>query len=212
MGPGVTINPATGLISGIAPDLLGEYVVSVCVNEFRNGVLIGSSPKELHIRVNDCQPLRAQLAPSLITCDGFTLNFQNQVTNPAGTQFIWTFGDPTSGSADTSFLANPTHTYADTGVYIVKLVVSLSGGLCADSATMQARVFPGFFPGFRVSGGCFTNPFQFTDTTNTAYGVVDSWRWNFGDAINISRYFQDTASAMDLSGIWYKNGRIDCYQ
>lgn len=181
MGPGVTIDPVTGLISGIAPDLLGEFVISVCVNEYRNGVLIGTSPKELHIRVNDCQPLRAQLAPSVITCDGFTLNFQNQVTNPAGTQFIWTFGDPTSGSLDTSFLPNPAHTYADTGVYIVKLIVSLSGGLCADSATMQARVFPGFFPGFIATGGCFTNPFQFTDTTNTTYGVVNSWQWNFGD-------------------------------
>ena len=103
------------------------------------------------------------------------------VTNPAGAEFIWTFGEPASGSANTSTLANPTHTYADTGVYIVKLVVSLAGGLCADSTTMQAKVFPGFFPNFTAAGGCFTNPFQFTDLTSTVYGVVDSWRWNFGD-------------------------------
>ncbi|HQX97409.1 MAG TPA: PKD domain-containing protein, partial [Chitinophagaceae bacterium] len=181
MGPGVTINPVTGLISGIAPDLLGEFVVSVCVNEYRNGVYLGTTQKELHIRVNDCQPLQAKLDPSIITCDGFSLNFQNLVTNPAGAEFIWTFGEPASGSANTSTLANPTHTYADTGVYIVKLVVSLAGGLCADSTTMQAKVFPGFFPNFTAAGGCFTNPFQFTDLTSTVYGVVDSWRWNFGD-------------------------------
>ncbi len=181
LGTGVTIDPVTGIISGIAPDILGEFVVSVCVKEYRNGVLIGRSPKELHIRVNDCQPLRALLAPSIITCDGFTLDFQNQVSNPTGAQYVWTFGDPTSGSSDTSFLPNPSHTYADTGVYIVKLVVSLAGGLCADSTTMQARVFPGFFPNFTAAGGCFTNPFQFTDLTATTYGVVNSWQWNFGD-------------------------------
>lgn len=181
MGPNVSIDPVSGIISGIAPDLLGEFVISVCVNEYRNGVLIGTSPKELHIRVNDCQPLKAQLSPSMLTCDGFTLNFQNLVSNQAGTQYIWTFGDPASGSADTSLLENPSHTYLDTGVYIVKLIVSLSGGLCADSATMLAKVYPGFFPGFTYTGSCFTNPYQFTDTTNTSYGVVDSWRWNFGD-------------------------------
>lgn len=186
MGPGVTIDPVTGLISGITPDLLGEFVVSVCVNEYRNGVYLGTTQKELHIRVNDCQPLQAKLDPSIITCDGFTLNFQNLVTNPSGTEFIWTFGEPSSGAANTSTLANPTHTYADTGVYIVKLVVSLGGGLCADSTTMQAKVFPGFFPNFTAAGGCFTNPFQFTDLTNTVYGVVDSWRWNFGDVTTLA--------------------------
>ncbi len=181
MGPGVTIDPVTGIISGIAPDILGEFVISVCVNEYRNGILIGTTQKELHIRINDCQPLKAKLDPSIITCDGFTLNFQNLVANDPGTQYRWIFGDPASGAADTSLLATPTHTYTDTGVYVVKLVVSLSGGLCADSTTMLAKVFPGFFPNFIAAGGCFTNPFQFTDQTATAYGVVDSWRWNFGD-------------------------------
>lgn len=181
MGPGVTIDPKTGIISGIAPNQLGEYVVSVCVNEFRNGVLIGLARKELHIRVNDCNPLQAKLNPSIITCDGFTLNFQNLVTNQTGTEYLWIFGDPASGSADTSRLPTPTHIYSDTGVYVVKLKVSLTGGLCADSTTMLAKVYPGFFPGFTVSGSCFTNPFQFTDTTKTSYGIIDSWSWNFGD-------------------------------
>lgn len=181
MGPNIKIDPITGFISGIAPDILGEFVVSVCVNEYRNGVLFGTTQKELHIRVNDCQPLKAQLAPSVITCDGYTLNFQNQVTNPSGTAYKWSFGDPSSGSSNISLLENPTHTYSDTGVYIVKLVVSLAGGLCADSTTMLAKVFPGFFPNFTAAGGCFTNPFQFTDRTITDYGIVDSWSWNFGD-------------------------------
>ncbi len=187
MGPGVTINSVTGLISGNSPNLLGEFVVSVCVNEYRNGVLIGRSPKELHVRVNDCNPLQARLDPRPTTCDGFTVNFQNDAMgNPPGTEYLWTFGEPSSGNADTSILPTPTHTYADTGVYTVRLVVALPGGLCADTASFQVRVFPGFFPGFTVAGGCFTNPFQFTDTTNTDYGVVDSWTWNFGDATTLA--------------------------
>ncbi len=181
MGPGVTIDPAMGVISGNAPVDIGEFVVSVCVNEFRNGIFIGKTRKELHIVVKDCEPLKAKLDPVFITCDGFAVDFQNQVNNPAGTQYEWTFGEPASGSANLSTLATPSHNYVDTGMYFVKLKVSLPGGLCADSATMRLGVYPGFFPGFITTGSCFTNPVQFTDTTNTAYGVVNSWSWNFGD-------------------------------
>jgi gliding motility-associated-like protein len=186
MGSLVTINPVTGLISGIAPGVSGQYVVAVCVSEWRNGVLIAKTRKELHVEVGNCNPLQAVLLPKPATCDGFTVSFQNDAqNNPGNTDYLWTFGEPSSGSSDSSILSTPSHTYTDTGVYTVKLRVSLAG-LCADSTLFKVRVFPGFFPGFIFTGGCFTNPFQFTDTTNTRYGVVDSWRWNFGDGSTLA--------------------------
>jgi len=127
MGSGVTINPATGFISGIAPDATGQFVVCVCVNEYRNGVLISTTRKELHVEVSDCNPLNAQLGPKPTTCDGFTVSFSNDVGNPAGTTYHWTFGEPLSGSADTSFLETPTHTYTIAGTYNVRLRVSPTG-------------------------------------------------------------------------------------
>ena len=186
MGAGVTIDPKTGLISGIAPGVTGQYVVGVCVNEWRNGVLIARTRKELHIEVNDCNPLQALLNPKPTTCDGFTVNFQNDAGgNPTNTDYKWSFGEPSSGSLDTSLLPAPSHTYTLAGIYTVKLKISLAG-LCADSASFQVKVFPGFFPGFTFTGSCFSNPFQFTDTTKTNYGVVDSWSWNFGDATTLA--------------------------
>ena len=80
MGSGVTINPVTGLISGIAPPIVrgsGEYVICVCVREFRNGIQIGETRKELHVKVGSCEPIRATLSPQYITCDGFTMTFIN---------------------------------------------------------------------------------------------------------------------------------------
>lgn len=187
LGAGVTINPRTGMISGTAPDITGEFVVCVCVSEFRNGRLLGVTRKELHIRVGDCNPLRALLNPRGTTCDGFTVNFQNDAAgNPPDAQYLWDFGDPGSGANNTSSLATPSHTFSDTGVFVVKLRVALAGGLCADSSTVTMRVYPGFFPGFTVTGNCFLNPYRFTDTTRTSYGVVDSWRWDFGDAATLA--------------------------
>lgn len=177
LGPTVTIDPRTGLISGIAPSATGTYVVSVCVNEFRNGILIGSTRKEIHIEVGNCTLAGASLKPSYITCDGFTLSFQNEATSSNINSYLWDFGE---NNRPTSSDPTPTHTYADTGTYTLKLKVTSTGG-CQDSTTAQVRVYPGFVPDFNVQGTCYLNNYNFIDATTTAYGVVDSWRWNFGD-------------------------------
>lgn len=182
LGPTVSINRTTGVISGVAPGQAGQYVICVCVNEYRNGQLVSTTRKELHVSIGDCTPLQVQLNPRNTTCDGFTVNFQNDAPgNPGQVEHLWIFGDPRSGILDTSLLPNPSHRFTDTGVYVVKLKVSLPGGICSDSATQIVRVYPGFHSGFIFNGSCFSNPFSFTDTTKTDYGVVDSWSWNFGD-------------------------------
>lgn len=187
LGAGVTINPRTGLISGIAPGTLGQYVICVCVNEYKGGVLISTVRKELHVTVFDCDPLNADLDPQMVTCDGFTVSFSNNVTNPPGSEYVWTFGDPQQGAIDTSLLEFPLpFTYLDTGIYLVKLKISLPGGNCADSSTMRVGVYPGFFPGIDFSGACFQNPYRFRDITNTRFGVVDSWRWDFGETTTLA--------------------------
>jgi gliding motility-associated-like protein len=182
MGSGVNINSSTGLISGIAPTASGEYVVCVCVREYRNGTLIGITRKELHIRVGDCDLATPVLNPRGVTCDGFTINFQNDDPSPSPLiqTYFWDFGVP-SLADDTSILASPSYTYPDTGVYVVKLITN-KYGQCSGIDSTIIRVYPGFFPGFIYAGACVTKPIQFTDTTRTNYGIIDTWSWNFGDS------------------------------
>jgi gliding motility-associated-like protein len=181
LGSSVTINSTTGLISGVAPTMTGQYVICVCVSEFRNGQLIATTRKELHIEVSDCSPLRAQLNPRPTFCDGLNVNFQNDASeNPPNTDYLWNFGDPASGSNNTSTLSTTTHLFSAPGDYNVKLKVTMQG-ICTDSFTTLVRVWPGFYPGFTTNGNCVLNPYQFSDTTRVAYGVVDYWHWNFGD-------------------------------
>ncbi|MBA2744995.1 MAG: gliding motility-associated C-terminal domain-containing protein [Flavisolibacter sp.] len=192
LGDGVTINAATGLISGVAPTSFGEYVVTVCVNEWRQGVLIASSRKELHLKVGDCNSIQANISinnqiiipsnPQFINCKTYILNFANPTTGGV-TSYFWDFGLP-GISSDTSNLPNPTFLYPDTGTYNVKLIVN-RGQACSDSATATIKLYPGFFAGFTYEGICLNNPTNFTDTTKTAYGTVNAWRWDFGD-INTS--------------------------
>lgn len=175
LGPKVNLNAHTGLITGIAPDV-GIYVVTVCVTEYRNGIAIATQRKDLQIKVGDCSLTTPTLDPQYITCDGYNLTFSNHNDNPLIHTYEWSFGD---GSA-LSTQATPTHTFADTGVYKIKLVVN-RGDICSDSATALAKVYPGFFPGFTFTGICLNKPTQFLDTSRTVYGSINSWNWNFGD-------------------------------
>ncbi|MDQ6890737.1 MAG: PKD domain-containing protein, partial [Bacteroidota bacterium] len=182
LGNLASIDPKTGIISGIAPDV-GKYVVCVSVKSYRKGVLIEDHKKDFIVNVTDCDFAGAQLDPQGVSCDGFNVTFKNDNSSPLNKTFFWTFGDPGSGTADTSSLAQPVHVFTDTGAYIYKLVVN-RGQQCSDSATQIQKVYPGFFPDFTNTGRCVNTNIQFTDLTKTNYGFVDSWRWDFGDPVN----------------------------
>ena len=180
LGASVTINPKTGLISGIAPPG-GNYVVCVCVSEWRNGVRLSTHRKDFNVQIDDrCDFASAQLAPNYVNCDSYTQTFINEAPpSPLVNSWYWDFGINNSTN-DTSTLQTPTFTYPDTGAYTVKLVVN-RGQSCPDSATTVIKFYPGFFAGFTANGACKDFPFIFTDTTKTRYGTVTGWSWDFGD-------------------------------
>jgi gliding motility-associated-like protein len=180
LGAGAAIDPNTGIISGIAPGTPGQYVVTSCIYEYRQGKLINVHRKEIHLSVSDCNPLNAFLKPDYDYCDDFFVSFKNEQTNPAGAVYIWQYGDGTKADTSLDPFGLVQHQFADTGTYTIRLKVILAGQ-CLDSTTTLAKVYPGFYPGFVVSGSCLLTPLQFIDTTKTKYGFVNAWRWNFGD-------------------------------
>lgn len=214
MGPLASINPATGIISGIAPSG-GRYVVCVCASEYRNGVLITVHRKDLIVEVSSCIPTRANPIPSFVTCDGFNVQFSHTSTG-ANTVF-WDFG-VTGTLADTSTLDNPVFVYADTGTYIIKFIIN-KGTPCADSVTRRVGVYPGFFSGFTTSAPiCIGVPVQFNDTTLSVYTPTNSWSWDFGNTATLAdtshikspQYTYNTAGTYDVTLVVASNlGCID---
>jgi gliding motility-associated-like protein len=172
------IDPKTGMVSGKAPATTGIYLIAVLVEEYRNGIKIGEHQKEFQLKVENCSLTAAALKPQYISCDGFTLQFENESASPSINSYLWNFGD---GVANNSTLPTPTHTYADTGIYVLKLIVTSTGG-CQDSATSIVKVYPTFKTDFLVTGNCVLNNYSFKDATTSKYGIINSWRWNFGDA------------------------------
>lgn len=178
MGPDVNINSTTGVISGIAP-AAGTYVVTVCIQEKRNGVVIATQRKDLQIKVADCDIATVTLEPNgYIDCNDYTMSFSNLSPSSLINNYFWDFGDLTT-LADTSHLAAPTYTYPDTGVYTIKIVANRNQP-CSDSTTAKVRVYPGFVADFTYTGTCINSPVQFTDQTNATYGSTNYWHWDFG--------------------------------
>ncbi len=178
IGPGVTLDPVTGLLQGPLTDT-GIYVIAVSALEYRAGVLIDSITQNLNIHVYDCGALPKPVAafPAETGCDSYTIGFTNNSqpiytsVNFSNTTFQWDFGDGTTSAAQT-----PAHTYADTGTYQVRLII-FPGLHCADTAYNNALVYPYLIPGFTWRDSCSNNQITFTNTSTATGGWIDSTRW-----------------------------------
>ncbi len=175
LGPQVTLNVNTGVLSGTAPTVPGYYVICIVVEEWRNGVLLNNHRKDFILKIGNCSSPKPNVGPDVRTCDGFTFTF-GELTGGAFTSYQWTFGDGGSSTLPQP----PPYTYTTVGVYTVQLKITAQGG-CQDSSSKLVYVFPGFVPKFSVTGSCYLNPYQFNDQTFTAYGAVDTTKWDFGD-------------------------------
>lgn len=180
MGANVSIDPKTGLISGIAPNETGDYVVAVCASEYRKGKLIGTSRKELHIAVANCSVQSALLKPEYINCKTYEFSFLNESVASNVESYLWDFGVPNTNT-DTSHQAAPNFTYPDTGTYRIKLKISTAAG-CNDSAFSTVKVYPVFTGKINISGSCILNPYQFTDISSGTSIPANKWHWDFGEA------------------------------
>jgi len=178
LGPDVQINSNTGMISGTAPNA-GIYVITVAVLEKRGGKIINVHRKDLHLKVADCQIAAADLDPSYITCDGLTMNFFNKSTSSLIKSYEWDFGIANSNS-DVSTLPNPSFTFPTPGNYTVRLITN-KNDKCSDTATTIAKVFPGFVTSMTIGDACTGVPYTFRDNSRTAFGVIDKWKWDFGN-------------------------------
>ncbi len=164
LGPNVSINSNTGVISGIAP-AEGTYVIGVCVEEIRNNVVIAIQHKDLQVTITSCTIAAATLLPTYSLCsDTKTISIANLSNSPLIKTFDWQFINTQGTTIFNTTTQQATYTFADTGLYQVRLLTNKSDA-CADSTASTIKVYPGFAPGFIFNGSCMNKPTQFTDTS-----------------------------------------------
>lgn len=187
------INAQTGVLTG-TPNSLGQFAVGICVEEYRNGVLIGRTSRDFQFNVTPCNiPITNipsfGINPSTgigiyeINCDNLTIDFVNNTFNPTVTPLVyhWDFG-VASLTNDTANVSAPVYTFPDTGLYLVTLIARIDSSIyCADTARAFVRVYPTFVPDFNVADVCIDTAAKFFDLTQSTAGPTTQWSWNFGD-------------------------------
>lgn len=106
-------------------------------------------------------------------CSGDSTLFKTTAAN--ANQFKWNFGDPGSGTRDTSSLQNTGHVYRNAGTYSVTLK-ALNAGNCAYDTTFKITITA--TPNPSISGDsliCVNNPVKLTATGGSSY------TWNPGN-------------------------------
>ena len=110
-------------------------------------------------------------------CDHAPVTVTNSSTSNYGsiTSYQWSMGDGSTASN-----ANPSHTYSDTGTYVMQLVVTSSLG-CTDTITNPVQIYPVPVADFSTVAGCQNSTMPFTNLTTISSGNIVSYSWNFGD-------------------------------
>ncbi len=192
--PALTIDPNTGFLTGV-PNVVGQFVVGVCVEEYRNGELMSITRRDFQFNVAQCDPT---VVADIREDDIVTLQGEEYyVVNICGPQVVefdnQSFQQQNINSFNWGFNINGVDTvlnvwdakllFPDTGTYYGHLMVN-PGLTCGDTVLIQVNVFPGIMVDFDyVYDTCKAGPVTFTDLSSSGAGPgsIVSWDWNFGD-------------------------------
>lgn len=138
-------------------------------------------------RLITIKPLPIANFTSDIACMGLPAMFTDH-TQLNGTGSIaswqWNFGDPVSGTENTSALQNPVHKFIKAGSPVVQLIVKGGNG-CFDTVAYPVPVNPPPPVNFTAVNACQNSPVTFSpDPGIMNISSVASWFWEFGTGDN----------------------------
>jgi gliding motility-associated-like protein len=187
--PQISIDAVTGQLSGV-PTLTGQFVVGVCVNEFRNGQLLSTIRRDFQFNVSTCDPVVfADIqADSILgdqyflleACPSEEITFINEsIINTGLDDILWTFdiGDSTFVYDD----FEPTVPFPGAGNYDGQLLIN-PGSACGDTADILVAIYPDLESSFTFDyDTCVSGPVFFTDASVADAGTITNWDWDLGD-------------------------------
>ncbi len=137
-GVPLAIDPKTGKMTA-KPNAIGQYVIGVCVEEYRGGVKIGEIRRDFQYNVRLCSqpPTAIFTAPSNL-CNETKVTFENN--SLASNFYEWNFNFPSTDPIYKSTEKNPTFTFPGNGTYTVKLTVVRNVDNCRDEEVKTIKI------------------------------------------------------------------------
>jgi gliding motility-associated-like protein len=210
------IQSTSGLLR-IKPSQTGQYVLAVCVSEYRNGVLLSVNKRDFQFQVVACDLVtNANFTPSiqggnaevidgvLTLCGGLQVQFSNSTTvsgaGAAANSSIyssWDFG-VNSINTDVSEISSPVYTYPDSGSYNVLLIAN-KGFSCADTLVIPIAVYREVIAEINnPAAQCITNN-AFNFQTLGQHENNATYAWTFGGPASQASSTQRNPSGISWS-------------
>ena len=179
--PSVIVNSSAPLNHVFAAS--GSYTVTLKVTT-NNGC---NSVVKTQTVVVSPQPRPNFTMPASLCLPTANVQFTNTSSISDGTEnsftYLWDFGDPASGIANSSVAKNPSHPYITAGPFSVKLQVTSGAGCIQDTTIQLSAIHPQPVADFTMNktGVCLKDNVTFTDRSNGLDGTVNQWHWDYGD-------------------------------
>lgn len=135
-------------------------------------------------------------------CAQSTVSFTDLSQTNGGGAIVtwqWNFGDPASGTSNTSTLQNPVHVFDSPGAYLVTLLITNGTG-CSSSVTSSIEAHQKPTADFTFSPPLLNQPVFFTDQSLPGSGALVAWNWDFGDGN--SSFLQNPVHTYTLPGTY----------
>ncbi len=133
--PPMSVDPVTGLLTAF-PNTLGQFVVGICVSEYRDGVLLSTNSRDFQFNVADCAIVEALANIDIGENDTICLGESVQLIGQAFSADSWYWEPPFS--LNNSDILNPVATPTTTTTYTLT-VVNLAAG-CGATAQITIHV------------------------------------------------------------------------
>ena len=183
--PVVSIDPLTGMITG-TPTTQGQFVVGICVSEYRNGELLSVVQRDFQFNVTYCEPTVTGALEGDLIDDTYVYNFCAEPTvsiinESYQSQFIdeylWQF--ELEDSIWSFSTVDLDVTFPGPGSYPGIMVLN-PGTQCYDTVSIQINITPSLEPDFATEyDTCIAGPVIFTDLTSSE--IIQNWLWDYGD-------------------------------
>ena len=203
-GTPLAIDAQTGLLT-VNAGMVGQFIVGICVEEYRDGNKISETRRDFQYNVRLCtDPPSADftVTPNP-NCAGLDVSFENLSTSTLGNplSYEWFFDFP--DNSNFSVEENPSFTYPETGIYDVVLVTF--DGICQDTAFTTVGVAAVNDPGanfdLEVITGCDDGDIEVGVINQTVSTLpIDNWLWTVTSSGGVQTFDVENPTSFNVFG------------
>lgn len=206
--PIITLDQKTGKITG-TPRIIGQFVIGVCVKEYRKGVLIGQIQRDFQFNVTQCENIfDASVSASdnsnnkrpvtiidginlgdttlIKSCGASNIYFTNKTIErlPPPPSYRWEFEINNTikkiEGRDLTNIRDAIVSFPSVGRYYGRLIANPDSIYCTDTAQIIVDVLPTIDANFTTQyDTCIYGPVKFTNTSIIMAGGAFKSTWDF---------------------------------